>query len=214
MNRTLQATTSFASSLLLILCAAHAVAAEPAAAAKPEPVTVKTPKPNPMPATPKPAPTVDTERETAALAERIVAYLESLPPVKLAVLCAAILALQFVLYVLSMQLACWFALVETTFARCAKLAVILGVVTLLTGMLSAVLLRYVQGGGDFAVLYFLLPAWLANPICCAYWTRQVLECRWRSVVTIFAMYHLSSLLMTTFAVAMALGIFLAFSVFA
>ena len=109
---------------------------------------------------------------------------------KRVILVLAVLAIVYVLFTLSLQLSCWFALVEATFKRCALLTLILLVPTGVAWGLSAwVLMQTPPETFHFLVLAIV---WLACFLACGYWMRRILECRWRSVVTVYVMFNVSS----------------------
>jgi len=102
---------------------------------------------------------------------------------------AAVLAALCAFLAVSLRIACWFALVETSLGRCALLAVVLSFLTaavLVAGVAAdsetfrgwplagQPLLRF----GGICAMGFLLGAAL---------TRWLLGCRWRSVVTVYLM---------------------------
>lgn len=129
------------------------------------------------------------------------------------VLALAALGVLYVIFTLSLQLACWFALVETTFQRCALLTLALGIPTIAAWVLTIALFMNVRTHADIRAgnLIFLPLIWGGSMLACGYWTRRMLECRWRSVVTILVMFNFSAQLIAGLALLMAAGITLGFA---
>ena len=131
-----------------------------------------------------------------------------------ALLLAAI-GIVYVLVVMSLQLSCWFALVEATFKRCASLALILVIPITLAWLVMLWMLWGVRSASeiDQGRLIAVLVIWPLALLTCGYWTRRMLDCRWRSVVTICVMFNLSSNIMMLLAASMALVVAFGFNFF-
>lgn len=126
---------------------------------------------------------------------------------KRSALVLSVLGILFVLFTMSLQLSCWFSLVETTFKRCAYLTVVLMIPTCLA--MGASVWLFVTRLPESLLL--MLGAWVLCVLVCGYWTRRILQCKWRSVVTIFVMYNLSAYIMTAVAALFGALIVLGYS---
>jgi hypothetical protein len=96
---------------------------------------------------------------------------------------------------LCLKCGCWFSLVEATFGRCVVLSLLLGICLVLwlavvvgTGYLS--IKGEVHPDTVPASMVVLSLAYLIGSVIL---TKRVLECRWRSVLTVFAMTHLAGI---------------------
>jgi hypothetical protein len=151
-------------------------------------------------------------RQAAAL-RQIENVIPSENPIKLVLLGIAMVGILYVLFTMSLQLSCWFALVETTFKRCAWLTLILLVPTAVAWGLTYWMLQGIRSENQVTIgrLWPLPVIWMLALLSCGYWTRRVLECRWRSVLTIYVMFNVSAKLMTLLALLLALLILFGFS---
>ena len=141
----------------------------------------------------------------AELITKIENALPPLEPLKAVVLSVALLAIFYVMLTMSLQLSCWFALVNTTFKRCAKLTILLIIPTAIAWAVTVWSFWDVRSAAKFPPERIALIAivWIFVLTLCGYCTRSVLQCRWRSVVTIYVMFNLSANIVSAVAVAMA-----------
>ncbi len=103
----------------------------------------------------------------------------------LVVACALVVC--WVLLAFSLQLACWFSLVETSFKQCGLLALITTIPILVATAVSVFLF---SSQSPNAAIGFL-GIWAISILICVFWAKRILECKWRSVVTILVMFKLS-----------------------
>ncbi len=102
---------------------------------------------------------------------------------------AAVFAALWALFALSLRIACWFALVESSLTRCALLALALSFLAVAAlAVVSAVDDELLSGGAlsgrSLLRLSGMLAIWLFLGAALARW---LLSCRWRSVITVYAM---------------------------
>lgn len=136
--------------------------------------------------------------------ELIRQYLQELDGQSLAVLvfgAALLLALWWAVWMLSLKLATWFALVESTYKQCAVLAAFLMCASALACSTLFGLWVPLKAGNAAFILCFVALCLTATAIL----IQRSLQCRWRSVVTILVMTNVSYYLVLAGFLALALG---------
>jgi hypothetical protein len=118
----------------------------------------------------------------------------------------AALLLFWMFCALCLRWGCWFSLVEATFGRCMFLALVYALLQILLVAVAALLYFWAFGTGaspivGFVSMFFLI---IINFVLAAIFTKRILDCKWRSVLTVTVMANLVANLIVS-VIMMILG---------